>query len=191
MICRILPVALVLVAGSVLAGPVTYNIDPTHTFPSFEADHFGGLSVWRGKFNSSSGRVVLDAQAKKGTVEVTVDVASLNFGLAAMDEHARSAEIFDAAKFPKATYRGTFSKWNGDSPTEVEGQLTLHGVTRPVKLVINRFLCKVNPLNQKPTCGADAVATFQRDAFGIDYGKSYGFSMDVKLLISVEAVRAN
>ena len=191
MTCRTVPVALMLVAGSALAGPVTYNIDPSHTYPSFEADHFGGLSVWRGKFNSSSGKVVLDVQAKKGSIEVTVDVASVNFGLAAMDEHARSAEILDAAKYPKAIYKGTFSKWNGDSPAEVDGQLTLHGVTKPLKLAINHFLCKPNPMTQKETCGADAEANFQRDAFGIDAARDYGFSMAVKLLISVEAVRTN
>ena len=62
-----------LVASTAVAAPVTYKIDPEHVYPSFEADHFGGMSVWRGKFNSSSGTVVIDREAKTGTVDVSID----------------------------------------------------------------------------------------------------------------------
>jgi len=182
---------LVVMAGGATAAPVTYNIDPSHTFPSFEADHMGGLSIWRGRFNKTSGKVVLDVAAKTGTVEVTVDAASIDFGLEALDKHMLGPDGMDVAKFPTATYKGKFSKWNGDVPVEVDGQLTLHGVTKPLKLTINSFMCKPNPLSRRETCGADASATFSRDDFGMDYGTSYGFNMGVKLLISIEAVRAN
>lgn len=178
-------------AGATMAAPVTYNVDPTHTFPAFEADHMGGLSVWRGKFKTTSGKVVLDTAAKTGQVEVSVDTSSIDFGMAALDQHMTGPDGLDSAKFPKATYKGTISKWNGDTPAEVDGQLTLHGVTKPVKLTINSFLCKPNPLSRRETCGADASATFSRDAFGIDYGANFGFKMDVKLLISIEAVKAD
>jgi polyisoprenoid-binding protein YceI len=185
-----LPGLLVVAAGAT-AAPVTYNVDPSHTFPAFEADHMGGLSVWRGKFKTTTGKVVLDVAAKTGNVEVTVDTASIDFGMPALDQHMIGADGLDSAKYPKATYKGTFSKWNGDVPTEVDGQLTLHGVTKPLKLTINQFLCKPNPMSRKETCGADASATFNREAFGMPYGKDFGFKMDVKLLISIEAVRAN
>jgi polyisoprenoid-binding protein YceI len=191
MIRRIALLGLTAVAGAALAAPVTYNIDPTHTFPAFEADHMGGLSIWRGKFNKTSGKVVVDSAAKTGTVEVTVDAGSIDFGLAALDQHMIGPDGLDVAKFPTATYKGTLGKWNADGPTEVDGQLTLHGVTKPLKLTINSFMCKPNPLSRRETCGADASATFNREAFGIAYGKDYGFRMDVKLLISIEAVRAN
>src|SRR5882757_6643094 len=91
-----------LLGASAFAAPVTYNLDPNHTYPSFAADHMGGLSVWRGKFNKSSGKVVLDREAKSGTVEVNIDTASINYGHAKMDEHAKGPEIFDVAKFPTA-----------------------------------------------------------------------------------------
>ncbi len=191
MIRRISTLALLAVAGSSMAAPVTYNIDPEHTYPAFEADHMGGMSLWRGKFKTTSGKVVLDVAAKTGEVDVTVKTASLDFGHARMDEHAKSAEIFDVARFPTATFKGKFSKWNGNVPVEVDGQFTLKGVTRPLKLTINSFLCKPNPLTRKEVCGADATATFSRDAFNLDYGKNYGFKMDTKLLISIEAVKAN
>jgi polyisoprenoid-binding protein YceI len=146
----------------------------------------GGLSVWRGKFTQSAGKVVLDKDAKSGTVEVTVTVGSIDFGLAKLNEHARSPELFDAGKFPTATYSGKFTKFSGTSPTEAQGTLTLHGVTQPVTLVIDSFLCKPNPMTKKEVCGADATADLDRAAFGINYGDAYGFKMGVKLRIQVE-----
>jgi polyisoprenoid-binding protein YceI len=181
--------ALVLAAATASAESVTYTIDAGHTYPSFEADHMGGLSLWRGKFNTNSGSVVLDRVAKTGDVNVNVDIASIDFGHDKMNEHARGAEIFDAAKFPTAVYKGKISKWKGDAPAEVDGTLTMKGVTKPVKLTVNTFLCKANPMTKKEVCGADAVATLNREDFGIDYGKAFGFNMSVKLLITIEAGR--
>jgi len=177
-------------ASTSLAAPVTYNIDSAHTFPAFEADHFGGLSVWRGKVNSSSGKVVFDRAAKTGTVEVTMEMKSVDTGHDKLNEHLQTAEYLDVAKFPTATYKGTLAKFNGDAPTEVQGELTLHGVTKPVTLKILSFKCMESPMTKKEVCGADAEGTIQRDAFGIEAGKNFGFKMDVKLRISIEAGRA-
>lgn len=184
-----LPLAVAsLAAGTALAAPVTYQLDPAHTYPSFEADHFGGLSVWRGKFDSSSGTVVLDRQAGTGTLEVKVDAASIDFGQAKLNEHAKSAEMFDVAKYPTATYKGTFANFKDGSPTEVRGELTLHGVTKPLNLKINHFTCRMMPaaMGGKERCGADASASIDRADFGINYGDKFGFNMNVKLAIQVE-----
>lgn len=184
---RILSVSIAaLASATALAAPVTYVLDPHHTYPSFEADHMGGLSVWRGKFTGTSGKVVYDKAAKSGSMDVTVDMKSVDFGMAKMDEHARSPDIFDVAKYPTATFSGKFSKFNGATPTEAQGTLTLHGVTKPLTLEINSFMCKPNPMTKKEVCGADASATFNRSDFGITYGESYGFRMGVKLQIQVE-----
>jgi polyisoprenoid-binding protein YceI len=172
------------------AAPVQYNIDPNHTYPSFAADHMGGLSIWRGKLRATAGTITLDRSAHTGTVDVTIDVASIDFDNDKLNEHAKSAELFDVAKYPTATYHGTISKFNGDAPTEIDGNLTLHGVTKPVKLTINSFLCKVSPMNNKEKCGADASATLNRADFGITFGQQMGFKMDVKLDIQVEATPA-
>src|SRR3546814_5283935 len=88
------------------AAPVRYEMDPAHTYPSFEADHMGGVSVWRGKFNHSRGTMLLDRTARTGTVDVHIDVGSVDFGLDVMNEKATSAEFFDVAKFPDAHYEG-------------------------------------------------------------------------------------
>ena len=191
MIRKFATLAALAVAGPAIAAPVTYNIDSSHTYPAFEADHMGGLSLWRGKFNKTTGKVVLDREAKTGEVDITVDVASIDFGHDAMNEHARNEDMFDVAKYPTATYKGKISKWNGDAPAEIDGQLTIKGITKPVKLTVNSFLCKPNPMNRKETCGADASGTFQRDQFDLAYGKDFGFKMDTKILVSIEAVKAD
>src|SRR6202165_3379917 len=126
-----------LLSASAFAAPVTYILDPTHTYPSFEADHMGGLSVWRGKFNSSSGKVVYDKDAKSGSLDVTVNMSSVDFGMPKLNEHAKSAELFDAAKFPTATFTGKFTKFNGASPAEAQGTLTMNGVNKTLTLPIH------------------------------------------------------
>src|ERR1700679_612746 len=99
------------VCAAAFAAPVTYVLDPKHTYPSFAADHMGGLSVWRGKFTETSGRVIYDKDAKSGSIEVTVNVNSIDFGMPKMDEHAKSADLFDVVKYPTATYSGKFTKF--------------------------------------------------------------------------------
>ena len=185
-----LPAAtLALVAGAALAEPVTYQVDPAHTYPSFAADHMGGLSVWRGKFDKSAGTIVVDKDKGTGTVDITVDTSSINFGMPKLNEHAKSAEMFDVAKYPTATYKGKLAAFKNGVPTQVEGEFTLHGVTRPLTLTINSFVCKQVPMDKKEHCGADAAATFNRADYGINFGDKYGFKMDVQLAIQVEGVR--
>ena len=189
-----LPAVLAVLAGTAMAAlsvsasadPVTYKLDPAHTYPSFEADHMGGLSVWRGKFDSSSGTVTLDKAKGTGTVDITVDTSSIDFGHAKLNEHAKSADMFDVAKYPTATYKGTLVNFKNGAPTEVKGELTLHGVTKPVTLKIDRFLCKPNPMTKKEVCGADAHTEFNRGDFGISFGQNFGFNLETKLAIQVE-----
>lgn len=177
---------------AVTAAPVLYNIDPGHTYPSFEADHNGGLSIWRGKFRSSKGAVQLDREAKSGTVDIEIDAASIDFGHDGMNARAKSLpDLFDVEKYPTISYKGRFSKFNGDAPSEVDGELTLHGVTKPVKLTINSFLCKPNRVSKKEVCGADASAAFNRADFGITFGQEVGFKMDAKIAIQVEGIKAD
>ena len=180
---------LLCLSAAAFAAPATYDIEAGHTYPSFEADHMG-LSLWRGKFNSTSGKVTLDKEAGKGSVDITIDMGSVDFGHDKMNEHARKPDIFDVEKFPTATYKGQLKDFVNGAPTRVAGELTMHGVTKPVDLKINSFKCIPHPFYKKEACGADAYGTFKRADFGVDYGKAYGFSMDVTLRISVEAVKA-
>jgi polyisoprenoid-binding protein YceI len=165
-----------------------YTIEPGHTYPSFEADHMG-ISVWRGKFNKTSGNVVLDRVAKTGTVNLTIDPASINFGLAKMDEHARGPDMFNVAKYPTVTYKGTSMKFEGDKPVSVDGELTMLGVTKPLTLTINKFKCIMHPRLKREVCGADASGEFKRTDFGLNYGTP-AFSPEIKLAIQVEAIKS-
>lgn len=182
--------ALSAISATAFAAPVTYNVDPAHTYPSFEADHFGGMSVWRGKFNATTGTVVLDQEAKTGSVEVTIDTTSIDFGHDKMNAHAKGADLFDVAQFPTAVYKGKLAKFKKGAPGRIEGELTLHGVTKPVTLTVNSFKCAQHPMLKREFCGADASANINRADFGISYGEKYGFKMDVVLRIQVEAVKA-
>lgn len=181
-----LVLALLLPLGAV-AAPQTYELDPSHTYPSFEADHMG-MSLWRGKFNRTAGSVVLDREAGKGSVELQIDLDSIDYGQDELNAWARGKDFFDTAKFPKAVYRGELKGFKGGKPTEVVGELTMHGVTRPVTLQINSFNCKPHPMFKRDWCGADAVGTFNREEFGLAAGKDWGFDMNVTLRIQAEAV---
>jgi polyisoprenoid-binding protein YceI len=181
-------IATLLAASATSAIAATYNIDPTHTYPSFEADHMG-LSVWRGKFDKTSGTVDLDRAAKTGALEVKIDAASIDFGLEAMNKHARDEAMFNVAKFPTITYTSKSFKFDGDQLVAVDGELTMLGVTKPVALKVNKFKCIMHPRYKKEVCGADATAEFKRSDFGLNYGLP-NFSPEVKLAIQIEAIKA-
>ena len=168
------------------ADPVTYNIDSSHTYPAFEADHQGGLSVWRGKINQSSGTVVLDKEAETGAIDVVLEMASIDFGHDRMNQMATES-ILHVDEFPTANYQGSLINFEGGAPTGVEGTLTLRGVSRPVNLAVNSFKCQPHFMNGREVCGADAEATINRADFGVDYDLDLGFFPEVKLLITVEA----
>jgi len=176
---------------SATAASTTYNVDPDHTHPSFEVDHFGGVSIWRGTFKKTSGTVQIDTAAKTGTVDVVIDTATIDFAHDKLNEHVSSAEMLDVAKYPTAEYKGKFVEFANGAPKTISGDLTLHGVTKPVTLTINTFKCFQNPMLKKQVCGADASGSFNRADFGVNYGQQYGFKQDVLLRIQVEGVKVN
>jgi polyisoprenoid-binding protein YceI len=182
--------ALLAIAASTSALAQTYNIDPDHTYPSFESDHMG-ISILRGKFTKTSGTIKLDRAAKTGSIDVTIDTNSLDFGHAKLNAHAKGKDMFNTEKFPTATYKGKAIKFNGDTPAAVEGDLTLLGVTKPVTLTINKFKCITHPMLKREVCGADASAQFNRADFGMTYGVPAFTAPEIKLAISVEAVKAD
>jgi polyisoprenoid-binding protein YceI len=185
---RTLGFALGLAASSVpLAAPVEYAIDPEHTYPSFEADHMG-LSIWRGKFNKTSGKVTMDRAAGTGTVEIAIETASIDFGHPKVAENMLAPEQLDAKKYPTITYKGSLERFVKGAPTEVRGELTMRGVTQPVALKIGMFKCIPHPFLKREWCGADAFGVIGRSKFGMDYAPQWGFKPEVTLRIQVEAL---
>jgi polyisoprenoid-binding protein YceI len=158
------------------AAPETYNLDPHHTFPHFAVEHLGVSVLW-GQFNKSAGKFTIDRAAKKASLELNVETASITTGDAergsrprSRDEHLRSPDWFNVAEFPQMTYKASEVKFDGDSPAEVDGQLTLLGVTKPVTLKIERWVCKNHPFTKKPMCGGNASGAIKRSDFGMKYG---------------------
>src|ERR1700730_15621924 len=182
---------LALAVTSATAASATYNLDPDHTHPSFEVDHFGGLSTWRGIFKKSNGTVTIDTESKTGTVDVVIDTATVDFAHDKLNEHASSPEMLDVARYPTAEYKGRFVEFANGAPSTVTGVLTLHGVTKPVTLTINSFKCFEHPMLKKQVCGADASGHFNRADFGVNYAQQYGFKQDVLLRIQVEGIKVN
>jgi polyisoprenoid-binding protein YceI len=182
---------LILGVTSATAASTTYSVDPDHTHPSFEVDHFGGLSTWRGTFKKTSGTVEIDTVARTGTVDVVIDTATVDFAHDKLNAHVSSPEMLDVSKYPTAEYKGKFVEFANGAPKTISGDLTLHGVTKPVTLTINSFKCFEHPMLKKQVCGADASGTFNRADFGVNYGQQYGFKQDVLLRIQVEGIKVN
>jgi polyisoprenoid-binding protein YceI len=151
---------------------------------TFEIGHFG-TSVNRGRFDKKEGTVVFDRAAKTGKVDISADVTSINTGTDAFNKHLQSADLFDAAKFPKIRFVADKFAFNGDKVSQVSGTLTLLGKTQPVTLKANQFNCYENPMIKREVCGGDFEATIDRAQFGMNYGIDWGFPKDVRVVVQV------
>lgn len=178
--------SLVIVAMPVCAAD-NYTIDPTHTWPVFEINHLG-FTTQRGRFNKSSGKVTLDIAARKGSVDLTIETASIDMGFDKWDEHMKSEDFFDVAKFPTIRFSSDKLLFEGDRVVAAEGNFTLHGVTKPLIIGVSNFRCAPNPMNDKPTCGADISTTLMRSEFGMNKFVP-AVSDEVKIHVPLEAIK--
>lgn len=185
-----LAASLVLVAcfaAPALAAPETYLIDDSHTFPRFSYSHFG-LSTQQGKFNRASGSITVDREARTGSVEIEIDMTSVNTGYPDFDDHIQAEDFLNTVEFPTATFRSTSVVFDGDTPTAVEGELTIKGITQPVTLEITRFAAMTHPMLQRPAIGADATTTILRSDF--DAGQFVpAVGDEVRIDIAMEAIQ--
>jgi len=177
-----------------LANPENYTIDPTHSYAYFEVEHLG-VSNQRGRFDRTGGKFTLDRAAKSGSVELNIETASVSTGdnvkgsrPRTLDDHLRTADFFNVAEFPRMSFKSTGVKFAGDNPAEIAGQLTLLGVTKPVTLKVERWVCKDNPMNKKPMCGGNASATLKRTDWGMKYGVP-AVGDDIRLWFALEGYR--
>jgi polyisoprenoid-binding protein YceI len=165
----------------------SYTVDPRHTFPSFEINHLG-LSIQRGRFNHTSGKVILDPEAGIGHVDIIIDAASISTGLPELEEHLRSKDFFNAARYPHITFSSDKLSFSNEQLVAVDGNLTLHGITRPIHLTVDYFHCGMNLIAMKNTCGANATTPLKRTDFGISkYAPA--LADEVKIIIQIEAVK--
>jgi polyisoprenoid-binding protein YceI len=163
----------------------TYTIDPRHTYPMFEVSHYG-FSTQRGRFEHTTGKITIDLASKTGSIDVDIDVASISMGLDAWNKQMRSDSYFNSEKFPSITFRSTHLLFDADRLVGAEGDFTVLGVTRPLKLTVSNFQCGPNPINKKPQCGADASASIRRSDFGMTRALP-GISDEVRIQVAIEA----
>ena len=168
-------VALAAVPFAAAAAPESYTVDPYHTFPNFTIER--PVSVMYGRFNKTSGKVTLDRAAKSASVELAIEAASIDTGDSdkgsrprSRDEHLRAADFFNAAEFPRLTFKSTSVAFTGDTPSAIDGNFTMLGVTRPLRLTVERFKCVPATASAKERCGGNATGRLRRSDFGMKYG---------------------
>jgi polyisoprenoid-binding protein YceI len=183
----VMAAAWIAAASVAQAQSATYSVDPTHTFVTFEALHFG-TSTLRGRFDRKEGTVQFDRAGKSGKAEISIDITSVSTGVGPLDGHLKSKDFFDAANHPSARFVGDKFSFNGEKVTAVAGTLTMMGKTVPVTLKASNFNCYQNPLLKREVCGGDFETTITRSQWGITYGVP-DIPDGIRLLIQVEAIK--
>jgi polyisoprenoid-binding protein YceI len=144
-----------------------YHIEPSHTRVQFAVNHLG-LSTYFGDFTGAKGSLTLDPKAPAASkVEVTLPISSVSTTNTVLDGELKGADWFDAAKFPTLSFRSTSVTPTGKDTAKVAGELTLHGVTKPVTLEVRFHGAGNNPLSKAYTVGFDDHGTIKRSEFGV------------------------
>ncbi len=164
----------------------TYKLDPSHTDVLVQWSHMG-FSNPSAHFGQADGTLVYDAaDVTKSSVDVTLPLSGLNSFTAKFDEHLKSADFFDAAKFPTATFKSTKVEAAGANKLTVTGDLTVKGSTKPVTLDVTINGAGEHPMMKVPSVGFDATTTLKRSDFGVG-ASAPAVSDEVKVRITTEA----
>ena len=185
-------IALLLLAlgATASAEPVRYRFDPTHTFVHFELSHFG-TSMIRGRLGPLQGEVQIDRSARRGRVQVEIDMALASTGVPVLDARLREGDMLSTQVHPKAYL--VAERFDFDDAGRVKGlrgEFTLRGVSLPLELKAVRFNCYTSPLFRREVCGGDFEGQFNRSAVGITHSLPF-VSDTVRLLVQVEALRVD
>jgi polyisoprenoid-binding protein YceI len=180
-------IGVALSTSAAFAQSAAYVLDTTHSFSRFSYNHLG-LSTQSHRFDKTTGTVVFDKAAKTGSVDVVIDITSVNTGSAVFNGHIQGEGFFDAAKFPTASFKSTKVTFDGDKPASVDGNLTINGITKPVTLKVTNFVSTTHPMNKKEVVAADATVTIKRTEFNAGKYAPY-VSDDVVITVAVEAFK--
>jgi polyisoprenoid-binding protein YceI len=170
-----------------IAGPVTYQLDPDHTFVTFEVLHFG-TSTLRGRIGPVTGEVTVDRGAKTGDLRLRIPVATLDTGMRVLDARLREPDLLAAAEYPEAYFVATRFQFDAAGGVkEVRGEFTLRGVGQPLSLYAKSFGCRRDERLKREVCGGDFTGDLKRHDFGATFGEPF-VSDDVHLVVQVEAI---
>jgi polyisoprenoid-binding protein YceI len=183
---KLVPILLMITPLAASQAADVYSVDPNHTFASFQFKHLG-FSTFTAKVGGASGTVSLDTAAKTGSADITLDANAIYTGVQKFDDHLKSPDFFDVKKFPKITFKSQKFTFSGDKLTSIAGDLTVHGVTKPVTLTVDSMTCRDHPMAKVPACGADARATVKRSDFGMSMYVP-AVADEITLLIGIEAM---
>jgi polyisoprenoid-binding protein YceI len=172
---------------SVASGADLYKIDPMHANVVWSANHFG-FSSPSGKFSDVEGKIIVDERnPQNSSVEVTIKTNSINTGFAKFDSHLKTADFFNAEKFPIITFKSESIRASGSSGAKVSGLLTIKEISKSITLDVKINKIGKNPITQNKTIGMTISGKIKRSLFGINYGIP-GISDDVNLQIECEAI---
>ena len=170
-----------------MAGPVTYQLDPAHTFVTFEVLHFG-TSTLRGRIGPVTGEVMVDRAAQAGDLRLRIPVTTLSTGLRVLDARVKEPDLLATTEYPEAYFVATRFQFDpAGGVREVRGEFTLRGVGEPLSLFAKSFACRHDERLARDVCGGDFVADLKRSRFGATYGEPF-IGDDVHLVIQVEAI---
>ncbi|QDZ28070.1 YceI family protein [Noviherbaspirillum sp. UKPF54] len=172
-------------AASAPAG--NYKIDPVHSVAYFEIGHAGGISRFMGRFNDMNGDLVVDTP-EKSKIKVEIKTDSVDTRSEALDKHLKSPDFFNAVQFPTMNFASTAVTLNAAGEGTVAGNLTLHGVTKPVTLKLRRIGSGLG-MKGETRAGYVATGTIKRSEFGMNYGVPKAATDEVELHINIEAVK--
>jgi polyisoprenoid-binding protein YceI len=174
-------------AAATLAEPVRYAIDAAHTQVWWETRHFG-TSTQRGRFENVEGSIVIDREAGRGQVSMSIATASVSSGVPALDKVLRGSGFLAADAYPSAYFVADRLRFDGERVAGLRGEFTLRGVSRPLELTSKRFGCRRDETVQREVCGGDFEAEFRRSDFGSTFGLPF-VGDKVRLLIAIEGIR--
>ena len=169
------------------AGPIPYELDPNHTFVTFEVMHFG-TSTLRGRIGPVTGSVTVDRAARAGDLRLRIPVATVETGMDVLDARLKKPDLLATVEYPEAYFVATRFKFDAAGGIqEVRGEFTLRGVGEPLSLHARSFACRQDGALKRQVCGGDFVADLKRSRFGATFGEPF-VSDDVHLVIQVEAI---
>jgi len=168
-------------------GPVTYQLDPDHTFATFEVLHFG-TSTLRGRIGPVVGEVTIDRAARTGDLRLRIPMTTLNTGMRVLDARLKEPDLLATTEYPEAYFVATRFQFDADGGVkEVRGEFTLRGVGEPLSLHARTFACRRDERLQREVCGGDFTGDVKRGRFGATFGEPF-VSDDVHLVVQVEAI---
>ncbi len=184
---QILAIAAISTFGllSTVSHAATYKLDPHHTAVRFSVDHFG-TSTNAGGFYNLDGTLEYAPERQQGFIGLTIPIANLSTGIKAFDDHLKSEDFFNIARYPTAYFKSTNWQFAGNKVAAVTGDLTLNGQTNPVTLIATKFNCYDSPILNAEACGGDFTTTIDRTKWGMDTYTTGGAMKDIKLVIQVE-----